>query len=267
MKFIDIHSHIQDSAFDADRDLVIARMKEKGVAALVVGTDFEMSQKAVELAEKYENLFATIGLHPTDNRKEVFEEKKYRALAESQRAVAIGECGLDYSRIAPENLAEEKTRQKETFEIQLDFAVLLDKPLMIHCRDAHDDVLDMSDAKKREYGERLRGNIHFFSAGKEIAKRYLELDFTLSFTGVITFARDYDEAVSYAPLDMILSETDCPYVAPIPYRGKRNEPAYVEEVVKKIAEVRKEDYEKVREAMAENAKRVFLSAAEQPLHF
>ncbi len=255
-QFFDVHSHIQDSAFDIDRAEVLARMKEKA-AALVVGTDFEMSRKAVELAEAYENLFATIGLHPTDNHKEIFNEKEYRELALNKKVVAVGECGLDYFRLPRELIEEEKSRQKEIFEKQIELAVSLDLPLMLHCRDAHGDVLEVLSTKKKEYTEKLRGNVHFFSAGKEVAKKYLDLGFTLSFTGVITFTRDYDEALRYTPLKGIMSETDCPYVAPVPYRGQRNEPVYVEEVVKKIAEVRGEDFEKVRKATVENAMRVF----------
>ncbi|MBI2120264.1 MAG: TatD family hydrolase [Parcubacteria group bacterium] len=152
-------------------------------------------------------------------------------------------------------------RQSAVFESQLELAVSLDKPLMIHCRNAHADMLDILASKKKEHGEKLRGNIHFFSEGSETAKKYFDLDFTISFTGVITFARDYDETVRYAPLDLILSETDCPYVAPVPYRGKRNEPAYVIEVVKKIAAIRSscrsEDFETVREQLVKNAFRVF----------
>lgn len=119
-------------------------------------------------------------------------------------------------------------------------------------------MLDLLASKKREYGDKLRGNIHFFSEGPEAAKKYFDLDFTISFTGVITFAREYDETIRYAPLDLILSETDCPYVAPVPYRGKRNEPAYVVEVVKKISDIREEEFETVREQLVKNAFRVFL---------
>lgn len=135
---------------------------------------------------------------------------------------------------------------------------------MIHCRDseksladAHRDAIGIFAAKKKEAGERLRGNIHFFSQTTEIAREYFALGFTISFTGVITFTHEYDEVVRFAPLDHIMAETDCPYVAPAPYRGKRNEPIYVEEVVKKIAELRGEDFEVVREALVQNAFRVF----------
>lgn len=257
--YIDVHAHIQDPAFDPDRGEVVARMREGGIAAIVVGTDYEMSKGAVLLAEKHENLFAAVGLHPTDNQGERFEMAEYKKLAEGKKVVAVGECGLDYFRIAPGDREIEKVRQKKNFEAQVEFAAALSLPLMIHCRNAHEDMLGILGAKKKEHGEKLRGDIHFFSAGEDIAKQYLDLNFTLSFTGVVTFARDYDDALRYAPLGMIMSETDCPYAAPVPYRGKRNEPSFVREVVRRISEVRGEDFERVRKAMVENAKRVFLS--------
>jgi len=257
-RFFDAHSHINDSRFDSDREAVLERMKENGVGTLVVGTDRSMSEKAIALAEKSDHLFAAIGLHPTDDEEgEIYDDTLYRQFASNPKVVAIGECGLDYSRIPVENRFEEMRRQKELFEKHIILAVSSDKPLMIHCRDAHKDMLEMLDFAKREHSEKLRGNIHFFSEGPETAKKYFDLDFTISFTGVLTFARDYDEAVKYAPLEKILSETDAPYVAPAPYRGKRNEPTYVSEVVKKIAEIRGEDFETVRKAMVENALRSF----------
>lgn len=255
--YFDTHSHINDPRFEADLPEVLARMKEAGVSALVVGTEKKLSERAVQLAQEHGELFAVVGLHPTDDREERFDDALYRKLASDSKTVAIGECGLDYFRLNEEDRTKEHTRQSAVFESQLELAVSLNKPLMIHCRNAHSDMLDILASKKREYGEKLRGNIHFFSEGPETAKKYFDLDFTISFTGVLTFARDYDETVCYAPLDRILSETDCPYVAPVPYRGKRNEPAYVVEVVKKMAEIRREDFETVREHLVKNAFRVF----------
>jgi len=256
-RFFDAHSHINDEKFRDDAGVVIARMKENCVGAVVVGTDKEMSRRAIEIANENEGIWAAIGMHPTDNRGEKYDDALYRELAASLKVVAIGECGLDYSRVSPEDRPSEEKRQKELFEEHIELAVFFDKPLMVHCRDAHADAIEMLVSKKKEYGDKLRGNIHFFAEGSETAKKYFDLDFTISFTGVITFARNYDEAIRYAPLERILSETDCPYVAPVPYRGKRNEPNYVEEVVKKIAEIRGEDLEIVRKAMVENALREF----------
>ncbi len=259
--YFDAHSHINDPRFDADIGEVLSRMKEAGVWSLVVGTEKKLSSRAVELSRAHERIFACVGLHPTDDREEKFDDAFYRALANNPKTLAIGECGLDYFRINEEESKKEKARQKNTFESQIELAVSLDKPLMIHCRNAHPDTLDILASKKREHGDKLRGNIHFFSEGPETAKKYFDLDFTISFTGVITFTHDYDETVRYAPLGRILSETDCPYVAPAPYRGKRNEPVYVIEVVKKIADIRSscrgEDFETVRAQLVKNALRVF----------
>jgi len=254
----DIHSHLNDVAFDGDRTDAIARMREKKVFTITVGTGADMSKKACDIARDNEGSFASIAQHPSDNTKEIFDRDLYLKLAkENPKVVAIGECGLDYFRLLPENEKEEKARQKKLFEDHIELAVTLNKPLMIHCRDAHKDILDILKDKKREYGDKLRGDIHFFADSVETAKQYFDLDFTVSFTGVITFARNYDEVIRYSPLSRIMSETDAPYVAPIPYRGKRCEPIYVEEVVKKIAEIRGEDLDVVQKAMVDNAFRVF----------
>jgi TatD DNase family protein len=257
LNYFDSHSHINDSRFDLDRAEVLLRMKEKDCWSLVVGTDRKMSEDAVALAQANEGIFSAVALHPADNFDEVFDEAVYKNLAKQPKVVAIGECGLDYSRIPEEKREDETKRQTALFEKHIELAIENNLPLMVHCRDAHPDLLQILNTKKKEYGEKLRGNIHFFSEGPQIAKKYFDLDFTISFTGVLTFARNYDETVRYAPLEKILSETDSPYVAPTPYRGKRNEPIYVEEVVKAIANIRNQDFEIVREAMVKNAFRAF----------
>lgn len=265
-QYFDIHAHINDERFNDDRSEVLARMREHGVYAIVVGTDYKSSQEAANMTSFAEDgAYASIGVHPIDDRNEKFREPFFTELVTSARVVSVGECGLDYSRLDDvADALEEKERQKKLFEEQIDFALAKNLPLMIHCRDsdktladAHKDVLTLLNMKKNIAGERLRGNIHFFSQTIDIARKYFELDFTISFTGVITFSNEYDEVVCLAPLDKIMSETDCPYVSPVPYRGKRNEPIYVEEVVKKIAELRGEDFEVVRSALVQNAIRVF----------
>lgn len=255
-KFFDIHSHLNDARFDPDRDEVIARTLEGGVWTISVGTDRESSRDVVTLAEAHEGMFASVGIHPTDKTDERFDEPYFHELASSPNVVAIGECGLDYFRASDASDAE-KQRQKKLFESQLELAVRAGKPLMIHCREAHRDMIDILAAKKKEYGDKLWGNIHFFTADADVAKRYLDLGWSISFPGVITFAREYDDAVRYAPLAMIMAETDSPYAAPIPYRGKRNEPLYVAETVKKIAELREEPFETVAPVLVANAFRVF----------
>ncbi len=262
--FFDIHGHVNASQFDNDRDEVLARARDKGVWSIQIGTDNKSSQVASNLAS-VDGVFASIGVHPNDDCSENFDEQLFIELARNPRVVAIGECGLDYSRLLEiENIEEEKARQKKLFEVQVDFAIEKDLPLMIHCRDsdkaladAHHDLLAILSNKKKIVGERLRGNVHFFSQTIAIAREYFALDFTISFTGVITFSNEYNEVIRLSPIDRIMTETDCPYVAPKPYRGKRNEPIYVEEVVRKIAEIRGEDFEKVRAALIQNALRTF----------
>lgn len=266
--FFDIHAHVNDAQFDTDRTAVIERMREKGVWAIMVGTDRKTSQDvAMMTSTAFEGVFGCIGVHPIDDMNGCFNEEFFTDLAKYPRIVAVGECGLDYSRLADvADVVTEKSRQKKLFETQIDFAIEKDLPLMIHCRDsdkvlvdAHRDLLIILFEKKKIAGSRLRGNIHFFSQTIDIAREYFALDFTISFTGVISFSREYDEVVRLSPLDRIMSETDCPFVAPIPYRGKRNEPIYIEEVVKKIAEIRNEDYETVRAALVQNALRTFIT--------
>ena len=175
--------------------------------------------------------------------------------------VAVGECGLDNFR--PLDVAVAKVEQRRVFERHLELAIEADKPLMIHGRpamgtmDAYEDMLDILGSYKQEHGDRLRGDIHFFVGGVEEARRFIELGFTVSFTAVLTFARDYDEVVRYVPLDRILTETDSPYVAPKRIRGQRNDPLSVVDVVEAIAEIRGEDAEVVREAVFKNAKTLF----------
>jgi len=255
-KFFDIHSHINDEQFGGDIVDVVKRMTDNDVWTIIVGTDRRSSQLAAQISCLYDGVFSSIGIHPTDNPAEHFNEPYFNELAGCSKVVAVGECGLDYFRAKDES-AEEKKRQKDLFEIQIEFAVKTNKPLMLHCRNAHSDVLDILLSKKKEYGDRLRGDVHFFSEGEDTAKKYFDLDFTISFTGVLTFTNDYDDVVRYAPLDKIMSETDSPYVTPVPHRGERNEPIYVKEVVKKIAEIRGEDYKIIEKALVDNALRVF----------
>lgn len=263
-KYFDIHSHLNDRQFRSDISEVVGRMREQGVWTITVGADKKMSKDACEIAQMDEGLFACIGTHPTDNVNEVFDRIFFEQLLEEygEKIVAIGECGLEYFRLKEETAQQEKQRQKELFEAHIDFAAEVKKPLMIHCRDAHDDVLDILRTKKREYGDALSGNVHFFSGDVDTAKKYFELDFTISFTGVITFAKQYDDVIAYAPLTHIMSETDSPYVAPVPHRGERCEPVYVQEVVKRMSQIRNEDEGEISQQLIKNAFRVF----KIPLH-
>ncbi len=260
--FFDVHSHIHSREFDLDRTDVISRLKKENVWTITVGTDKESSIEAVEATELYEGIFASIGQHPTDNTEENFDSSFYVSLIANPKVLAIGECGLDYYR-SKDNSEQEKLRQKKIFESQIIFALENNKPLMLHCRDAYEDVLLILESYKKGAGDKLRGNVHFFAGNVSIAERFLSLGFTLSFTGVLTFTHDYDEVVSYIPLESILSETDCPFVAPVPFRSKRNEPAYISHIVRKIAEIKQVPFETVKEAMVKNSLTLFLGGVQR----
>jgi TatD DNase family protein len=260
-RYIDAHCHVQFEQYDTDRVTVIEKMREEGIVGIVVGCDFDSSKKAVELAEKYDHLYASIGLHPNNYGDERFELEKYRELGKSARVVAIGECGLDYYR--PTEINDQlKTNQKELLDKHIFLAGELDKPLIIHSRpskgtvDAYRDLIKTLKEAKIKYPN-LRGDIHFYVGGVAEAEELISLGFTVSFTAVVTFARDYDEVIRTVPLSSILSETDSPYLAPKSRRGQRNDPLAVRDVVSKIAEIRGEEPETVLAALLENAKRLF----------
>lgn len=272
-KYFDIHTHVNLVAFTDDKADVITRARDGGVALINVGTQFDTSKSAVELARKYDSgVYATVGLHPIHTSKsfhdtqefglegkeftsrgEQFDSVAYAELARDKNVVAIGECGLDYYRVSEDT----KEKQFIAFRSQIELAKEVGKPLMLHVRDAgngnaYRDTLSILN----EYPD-VVGNVHFFAGSKEIAGQFLERGFTLSFTGVITFAKDYIPLVDYVPLDMMHAETDAPYVTPVPYRGKRNEPLFVIEVVKKIAEIKMLPHDEVQARLLDNAKRVF----------
>lgn len=251
MQFFDSHCHPQLTQFDEDREATILRMQEREVGGVVVGTDLKESTDGLALAKQYDFLWAAIGLHPNDNKEEVFDVAKYEALAHDPKVVAIGECGLDYFRSG--GTPEEKAAQKERFEKQADLAQKLGKTLIIHCRNAHDDMLDILAEKKLT----IPVIIHFFTGSGELAQKYLDLGCYLSFPGPITYTDMYDESIRVAPLDRILSETDSPFAAPVPHRGKRNEPVYVEHVVAKIAAIKNLPVEDIARQILINSQKVF----------
>ena len=253
--------------------MVIGRTLEGGVWTILVGSQIDTSRRAVSYAEKYhEGIYAAVGLHPIhltesyvdakeiaekgvpgfQTRVEQFSYEDYKPLAEHPKTVAIGECGMDYYRVVGGE--ETKKLQAKTFREQIALAREVKKPLMIHCRNAYEDVIQIL---KEERANEIGGDIHFFAGSWDIAKQFLELGFYLSFTGVITFAHEYDEVIKNVPLDHIMVETDAPYVTPEPHRGKRNEPLYVEFVAKKIAEIKNLPEEQVFEQLVENTKKCF----------
>jgi TatD DNase family protein len=248
-EYIDIHSHTFFPDFKKDQNEIENRALEQGVWFMNVGTDLNTSEKTLEIANKYQKgVYSCIGLHPTHSKDEIFNIEQYTKLALNPKVKAIGECGLDYFRMEKDS----KDKQIDIFRKQIELSIQVNKPLMLHIRDAYEDALLVL----KQY-PKARGNVHFFAGNYEIAKQFIELGFTLSFTGVITFANSYDEVIKNIPLNMIMSETDCPFVSPIPYRGKRNEPVYVKEIVKRIAEIRNEDIDTVKRALVINAIRVF----------
>jgi TatD DNase family protein len=273
MKYFDAHTHVQFAAYDTDRAEAIARAQEVGVGMNVVGTQIDTSRAAVAVAGQYDGVWATIGLHPVHTSKsyhdtkelgeggqeftsrgEVFDFAAYESLGQDPKVIAIGECGLDYYRV------DESTKaiQVDTFVQQIELANSLDKPLMLHIRNGAGEANAYLDAIELiKSHAKVQGDVHFFAGDWDIARRFLDLGFTLSFTGVLTFTHDYDEVVRNAPLDMILSETDAPYITPVPFRGKRNESANIPYIVEQIAKIRGEDLEAVREQLLKNARRVF----------
>lgn len=279
-RLIDIHSHINFNAFKEDGTEVIKRTLEGGLWTIIVGSQIDTSRRAVEYAAQYpEGIYAAVGLHPIHlieievdkeelnagesvpgfkTRVERFDYAAYKELAQHSKTVAIGECGLDYYRMMNKESGimdeEVKRLQADTFRQQVLLAREVKKPLMIHCRNAYEDLLQIL---REEKAEDIGGNIHFFAGSWTAAKQFLDLGFYLSFTGVLTFTHDYDEVVEKAPLERIMVETDAPYVSPAPFRGKRNEPLYVEYTARRIAEIKKLPEDDVFRQLVSNTKQCF----------
>jgi len=276
MKYFDAHCHLQMPQFDADRAAVLARMKESDMGGVVIGTDLELSRAAVALAAQHDFLWAAVGLHPNDNIHEAFDAAAYTGLATHPKVAAIGECGLDYFRLdeaptpeegrGPDQSVGKKAAQKARFEAQIELALTAGKPLIVHCRDsqqrianinsAHEDMLEILKNYMGNHPQ-LKVIIHFFTGTGELAQKYLSLGCYLSFPGPITYTDMYDDSIRIAPLDKILSETDSPFAAPVPHRGKRNEPAYVSHVVKKIALIKGVDLDTMAAQILQNSQKVF----------
>lgn len=260
----DSHCHPQFLQYDTDREEVIKRTLAAGCGMICVGTDLEMSRKAIGLAEKYDGppspggfgragIWATVGCHPNESINE-FQIVDYEELAKHPKVVAIGETGLDYYRIKNPEL---RIKQQEVFRQFLELSKKLGKPIIIHCRDAHDDLLTILNSHSLIPKLSLRGVIHSFTGTAIDATKYLNLGFYIALNGIITFSDAYDEFIKVLPLNRFLIETDAPYLAPEPYRGKRNEPLYVAEVAKKIARLKGISYHEVVSATFENTKKLF----------
>lgn len=251
---IDSHAHLDDLRYDTDRDNVLQRAQTAGIEAIVtIGCDLATSQAAVALAHAHPNIFATIGVHPHE-AKEIGEGwyESFRSLAQHPKVVAYGEIGLDYHYDhSPREI------QRQRFREQIHLARELALPLVIHTREAQEDTVMIL---REEGAVDVGGVFHCFSGDMWLAKDALDLGFYLSFSGVLTFknATMLRDIAKTVPLDRLMVETDCPYLAPVPYRGKRNEPAYVQYVAETLAEIRGNgSVESVARATVENTKRVF----------
>lgn len=256
MKLIDSHTHVQLKQFNSDRDEVIKRALENEIWMVTVGTTRKDSQTAVDLCDAHpEGVFATIGQHPEEN--EIFDYDWYIKTAQHEKVVAIGECGLDYHRVLPNLFNEERDRQIELFQQHIELAKEVEKPLMIHCREAFSDMKSILRREIEDMPMEVPGILHFFTGTKDDAKALLDMGFMFTFGGLITFNREFDDIIRYIPKERILIETDAPFVAPDPYKGKRNEPSYVVEVARMLAEIRKAPFEDVCKRTMQNAKSVF----------
>jgi len=256
MELIDTHTHLDFPQFDGDREAVIARAREAGVTTIInVGADIESSLASVALAERYPFIYAAVGVHPHD--ASILDETtlaKLKELARHPKVVAIGEIGLDYYRnLSPRDV------QRRVFRLQLKLALDVGKPVIIHDRDAHREVLEILKEVAQKADGRLTGVMHCFSGSPEMAREVLKLGFRISVAGPVTFknARKLPQIVRELPLDRLLIETDCPYLAPHPYRGKRNEPAYVRLVAEAIAAIKGMPVEEIARATLQNALRLF----------
>ncbi len=249
----DTHAHLDDGRFDKDRDEAISQCKQDGVELILnAGSNIETSVKAIALSKKYEFIYASVGVHPHDAAS-MDEETAgvLAALAGNRKVRAIGEIGLDYHYdLSPRDV------QKQRFIEQIDLARQLKLPIIVHDREAHGDVMDIF--KKTRIKE-VGGVLHSFSGSAEMALECIKLGLYISISGPVTFenARKTVEAVKQVPLDMLLIETDSPYLTPVPHRGKRNYPGYVRFVAEKIAEIKGISFEEVARQTLENGKRLF----------
>ncbi|RJR31613.1 TatD family deoxyribonuclease [Candidatus Parcubacteria bacterium] len=271
---IDTHAHLNFNAFKQDSEKIIDGCLKENTWMINVGSQFSTSKRAVHIAENYkQGVYASVGLHPIHlsvleideaetgkliTAAEKFDYQKYKELAGSSKVVAIGEIGLDYFHINPDD-EENKNRQKQTFKKQLALAEELKLPVILHCRNAYDEMLKIlqSTANRQSTDN---GVIHCFGGTLKQAQEFIRLGFCIGFTGIITFgkkAEDLVKVVSLIPMEKILVETDCPYLAPEPFRGQRNMPLYVKYVAEKVAKIKGIEYNKVVEKTSENAINLF----------
>lgn len=276
----DTHAHVNFKDFKDDHAEVIRHALDNNINLINVGSQYSTSYRAVKIANDHvDGVYAAIGIHPIhlsekifkdeiggqeeitfEPRFEEFEKIKYLELGRNKKVVAIGEIGLDYF-----HNEENKIKQKEVFGQQIDLAMDLELPIIIHCRDknfdikksAHQDLIKILKDKKEQFGNKLTGVVHCFSGGINEADIYRTMGFKLGFNGIITFTKDYDQMISSIDLKDILLETDCPYLAPVPMRGKRNEPLFVRYVADKIALLKNMPVDVIEKETDRNARLLF----------
>lgn len=249
----DSHAHYDDEAFDGDREELLTRMRENGVGYIVnVGASLQGAKESTQLAARFPHVYAAVGVHP-DHVGDLDGEKMdwLKELCKLPKTVAVGEIGLDYYWDK-----ESHSLQKEWFSRQLSLAKEVKLPIIVHSREAARDTFDII---KAEHAGSTGGVIHCYSGSKEMARDYLNLGYYIGVGGVVTFknARVLKEVVEYVPLSQMLTETDCPYLAPVPFRGKRNRSAYISYVIEMIASIKGISAEEVERVTCENAKRMY----------
>jgi TatD DNase family protein len=247
--FIDSHAHLQNEQFDNDIQEVYKKCLEENVKRIInVSYDYESCRKTIELINRFEHIWGAVGMHPHDaeDYSDIFEEKLTGFFAD-KKIIALGEIGLDYFKeYSPRDI------QKKVFERQLEIAHKYDLPVIIHCRDAYDDCFDI--LKENNVSN---GVMHCFSGDDIQAERFLSLGLYISFTGTVTFRKKDLKAVKATPIDRLLLETDCPYMTPVPFRGKRNDPSYIPVIAQKISSVLGIDIEDIEKKTTENVYRLF----------
>ncbi len=280
---IDTHCHVHFQAYQADMHDIVKRALAKNIAMITIGTQSTTSATGADLATQYDDVFATIGLHPNHvhkqeffdanelppelevkdsghikTRSEHFDPDYYSLLASKPKVVGIGECGLDYYRI-PEGATLENIKAEQAIEAQaqIGFATQVKKPLVIHCRDAHADQYALLKAEVDKGGLSKRGVIHSFTGTLEEALRYIDIGFYIAFNGIVTFSKELPEVAKQIPLEYLLVETDSPYLTPPPNRGQRNEPANVEDIARFIAELRGISLDEIAAQTTANAVKLF----------
>ena len=250
--FIDTHTHLQFESYNDDRELVIQRAIKNDIDAIItIGTDIKSSRDALDLAKKFAVVFASVGIHPNDSENTSDSDlDEIEKMAQIDKIVAIGEIGLDYYRqYSP------KEKQQIVLRKQVQLARKLRFPIIIHNRDAHEDIYRIL---KEERAEEVSGVFHSFSGDINFLKSILNLNYCVSFTGPVTFKNtNYNKLIEYVPLEQLLLETDSPFLTPVPFRDKRNEPSYLRYIAEKVAQVKGITIEKLAEITSDNARNLF----------